>query len=129
SDPGRRGEGLQVMPNRGHLYVARMFSDGDTVMDARDPRNLKPLHFFTTGPNTRTHQLQVAEDLMLLANGANIVRMQSYDSLRGYFENTLADSLTNRQPFRAGLSIHDIKTNPAEPREIAFLDMPGIGIN
>ncbi len=98
-------------------------------MDASDPRNLKPVHFFTTGPNTRTHHLQVAEDLMLLANGANIVRMQSYDSLRGYFENTLADSLTNRQPFRAGLSIHDIKTNPAQPREIAFLDMPGIGIN
>jgi hypothetical protein len=99
------------------------------VLDARDPRNLKPVHFFSTAKNTRTHHLQVAEDLMLLANGANIVRMQSYDSLRGYFENTLADSLTNRQPFRAGLSIHDIKTNPAEPREIAFLEMPGIGIN
>jgi hypothetical protein len=116
------------MLNRGHIYVGHMFSDGVTVMDARDPRNLKPVHFFSTAPNTRTHHLQVAEDLMLLANGANIVRMQSYDSLRGYFENTLADSLTNRQPFRAGLSIHDL-SKPAEPREIAFLDMPGIGIN
>ena len=67
--------------------------------------------------------------LMLLANGANIVRMQSYDNTRDYFENTLADSLTNRQPFRAGLSVFDIDTNPAEPREIAFLEMPGIGIN
>ena len=66
---------------------------------------------------------------MLLANGANIVRMQAYDSTRDYFENTLADSLTNRQPFRAGLSIFDIDTNPAEPREIAFLPMPGIGVN
>lgn len=129
SDQGGRADGVQVMLNRGHIYVGHMFSDGVTVMDARDPRNLKPVYFFTTGANTRTHHLQVADDLMLLANGANIVRMQSYDSLRGYFENTLADSLTNRQPFRAGLSIHDIKTNPAEPREIAFLEMPGIGIN
>src|SRR6266566_1258927 len=129
SDQGGHPDGVQIMLNRGYLYVGHMFSDGVTVMDARDPRNLKPVHFFSTGANTRTHHLQVAEDLLLLANGANIVRMQSYDSLRGYFENTLADSLTNRQPFRAGLSIHDIKTNPAEPREIAFLDMPGIGIN
>lgn len=129
SDQGGRPDGVQVMFNRGHLYVGHMFSDGVTTLDASDPRNLKPVNFFTTGPNTRTHHLQVAEDLMLLANGANIVAMQSYDSLRGYFENTLADSLTNRKPFRAGLSIHDIKTNPAQPREIAFLQMPGIGIN
>ena len=66
---------------------------------------------------------------MLLANGANIVRMQSYDNTRDYFENTLADSLTNRKPFRAGLSIFDLDKNPAEPREIAFLEMPGFGIN
>jgi len=129
TDQGGRPDGVQIMRNRGHLYVGHMFNDGVTTFDASDPRNLKPVNFFTAGPNTRTHHLQVAEDLMLLANGANIVAMQSYDTLRGYFENTLADSLTNRKPFRAGLSIHDIKTNPAEPREIAFLEMPGIGIN
>ena len=65
---------------------------------------------------------------MLLANGANIVAMQSYDNLRGYFENTLADSITNRKKFRSGLSIHDISSRP-EMREIAFLEMPGLGIN
>ena len=129
SDQGGRPDGVQAMVHRGHLYVGHMFSDGVTVLDARDPRDLKPLKFFSTAPNTRTHHLQVAEGIMLLANGANIVRMQSYDSTRDYFENTLADSLTNRQPFRAGLSIFDIDTNPAEPREIAFLEMPGIGIN
>ena len=99
-----------------------MFSDGMTTLDASDPRNLKPVNFFTAGPNTRTHHLQVANDLLLLANGANIVSMQSYDTGRGYFENTLADSITNRKPFRSGLSIHDI-SSPAEPREIAFLQI------
>jgi hypothetical protein len=128
SDQGGRPDGVQIMLNRRHLYVGHMFSDGVTVIDAADPRRLKPVHFFTCGANTRTHHLQVADDLMLLANGANIVRMQSYDSGRGYFENTLADSITNRKPFRAGLSIHDI-SSPAAPREIAFLEMPGLGIN
>jgi len=33
--------------------------------------------------------------MLLLANGANIVAMQSYDNIRGYFENSLADSITN----------------------------------
>jgi hypothetical protein len=128
SDQGGRPDGVQIMLNRNHIYVGHMFSDGLTVLDASDPRRLKPVHFFTAGPNTRTHHLQVANDLMLLANGANIVAMQSYDTVRGYFENTLADSISNRKPFRAGLSIHDL-SKPAEPKEIAFLQMPGLGIN
>jgi len=129
SDQGGRPDGVQVMVHRGHLYVGHMFSDGVTVLDASDPRNLKPLNYFTTAPNTRTHHLQVAEGHMLLANGANLARAQAYDNSRDYFENTLADSLTNPQPFRAGLSIFDVDANPAEPREIAFLEMPGIGVN
>src|SRR5919202_1372190 len=95
---------------------------------AADPRELKPVGFFTAGQYTRTHHLQVANDLLLLANGANIVAMQSYDTMSGYFENALADSITNRKKFRSGLSIHDI-SRPAEMREIAFLEMPGFGIN
>jgi len=128
SDQGGRPDGVQVMVNRGHVYVGHMFSDGVTILDAADPRQLKPVGFFTAGVNTRTHHLQVADDVLLLANGANIVRMQSYDSMRGYFENVLADSITNRKTFRAGLSIHDI-SRPAEIKEIAFLEMPGFGIN
>src|SRR6266540_5422306 len=73
SDQGGRPDGVQVMVNRRHVYVGHMFSDGVTILDAADPRALKPAGFFTAGTNTRTHHLQVAHDLMLLANGANIV--------------------------------------------------------
>ena len=90
SDQGGRPDGVQVMVNRGHVYVGHMFSDGVTMLDAADPRSLKPVGFFTAGANTRTHHLQVADDLLLLANGANIVAMQSYDNMRDYFENTRA---------------------------------------
>jgi hypothetical protein len=128
SDQGGRPDGVQVMLNRSHLYVGHMFSDGVTILDAADPRRLKPAGFFTAGTNTRTHHLQVANDLLLLANGANIVAMQSYDNLRGYFENALVDSISNKKKFRAGLSIHDI-SKPGEMREIAYLEIPGFGIN
>jgi hypothetical protein len=128
SDIGGRPDSVQVMVNRRHAYVGHMFGNGVTILDATDPRRLKPVGFFTGGDFTRTHHLQVAEDMMLLANGANIVAMQSYDNMRGYFENNLADSITNRKKFRSGLSIHDI-SRPAEMKEIAFLEMPGFGIN
>jgi hypothetical protein len=128
SDQGGRPDGVQVMVNRRHVYVGHMFNDGVTILDATEPRQLKPVGFFTAGIGTRTHHLQVADDVMLLANGANIVAMQSYDNMRGYFENNLADSITNRKKFRSGLSIHDI-SRPTEMKEIAFLEMPGFGIN
>ena len=128
SDMAGRPDSVQVMLNRRHLYVGHMFSNGVTILDASDPRRVRPVGFFTAGGETRTHHLQTADDLLLLANGANIVAMQSYDNLRSYFENALADSITNRKKFRSGLSIHDI-SRPGEMKEIAFLEMPGLGVN
>ncbi len=128
SDMGGRPDSVQVMLSRRHLYVGHMFSNGVTIVDVSNPRRPRPAGFFTAGEQTRTHHLQVADDLLLLANGANIVAMQSYDNLRSYFENALADSITNRKKFRSGLSIHDI-SKPGVMREIAFLEMPGLGIN
>lgn len=128
SDQGGRPDGVQVMVNRKHVYVGHMFSDGLTVLDASDPHTLKPVQFFTAGTGTRTHQMQTSGDYLLLANGANIVAMQSYDGMRGYFENNPVDTLTKRTKFRSGMSVHDI-SRPGDMREIAFLEIPGIGIN
>src|SRR3954447_25316082 len=75
SDIGGRPDSVQVMVNRNHLYVGHMFRDGLTVLDASNPREVKPVGFFTAGQYTRTHHLQVANDTLLLANGANIVAM------------------------------------------------------
>src|SRR6266436_841578 len=128
SDIGGRPDSIQIMSNRKHLYVGHMFSDGVTILDASDPRRPKPVSFFTAGQYTRTHHLQSSDDLLLVANGANIVAMQSYSDQRGYFENSLSDSITKRKSFRSGLSIHDI-SKPGEMKEIAFLEMPGLGVN
>src|SRR3954471_7956015 len=88
SDQGGRPDAVQVMVNRKHVYVGHMFNRGVTILDATDPRHLKPVNYWSLGEGdfTRTHQLQIANDTMLLANGANIVAMQSYDNQRGYFE-------------------------------------------
>ena len=129
SDQGGRPDGVQIMLNRQHLYIGHVFSDGFSVLDASDPRNIKPAKYVLTAPNTATQHLQVANDLLLVAEGANVMAMESYNDARSYFENTLADSITRKVPFRAGLSIFDIKSDPANPREIAFLQIPGFGIN
>src|SRR4029453_9880209 len=42
--------------------------------------------------------------------------------------NSLSDSISKRKNFRSGLSIHDI-SRPGEMREIAFLEIPGFGVN
>src|SRR5207237_8683194 len=78
SDQGGRPDGVQVMyhPKNKQLFVGHMFSDGLTVLDASDPRNLKPLQFFTAGAGTRTHQMQTHQDILLLANGAHLVASQ-----------------------------------------------------
>jgi len=128
SDIGGRPDSVQVMFNRDHLYVGHMFAGGVSIVDVRNPSDPTPVGFWSAGGNTRTHHLQAAEDLLLVANGADIVAMQSYDDLRGYFENTLADSVTGGGQFRSGLSIHEI-SQPDQMREIAFLEMPGLGIN
>ena len=128
SDQGGRPDAVQIMVHKKMAYIGHMFSNGLTIMDASDPRKLKPLHYFALGDQTRTHCMQTHDDIMLLGNGANIVAMQSYDGQRGYFENNLADSITNKKKFRCGLSIHDI-SKPGEMKEIAFLEMAGFGVN
>jgi hypothetical protein len=93
SDIGGLPDSVQVMLSRRHLFVGRMFSNGVTILDVADPRKPKPVGFFTGRVFTRTHHLQVSDDLLLLANGENIVAMQSYDDIRGYFENALPMAL------------------------------------
>src|SRR5262245_15148752 len=53
SDIGGRPDSVQIMVNRRHIYVGHMFSNGVTILDASDPRRLKPVGFFTGGDYTR----------------------------------------------------------------------------
>src|SRR2546426_11878448 len=82
SDQGGRPDGVQIMINRRHVYVGHMFSDGVTILDAADPRRLKPVGFFTAGARGPPHHPPVAGHVRLLSHCPNNVPGQSYDHIR-----------------------------------------------
>jgi len=125
-DQGGRPDGVQVIIHKGHAFIGHMFSDGYSVVDVRDSLNPKTVAFVAAPKNTRSHHLQIHGDILLAVNGPNIWAMQQYASQADYYARSLADSVQTEQPFGAGLRVFDV-TQPAKPREIAFLHMPGFG--
>jgi hypothetical protein len=125
-DQGGRLDGVQVIVHKGHAFVGHMFADGFSVIDVRDPVKPKTLAFVAAPKNTRSHHLQIHGDILIAVNGPNIWAMQQYASQVDYYAKSLADSLTIDKPFGAGVRVFDI-SNPAAPREISFLAMPGLG--
>ena len=125
-DQGGRLDGVQVLVHKGYAYVGHMFADGFSVIDVRDPAKPKTVAFVAAPKNTRSHHLQIHGDLLIAVNGPNIWAMQQYASQADYYAKSLADSLTIDKPFGAGVRIFDI-SNPAAPREISYLGMPGLG--
>ncbi|MGH6676010.1 MAG: LVIVD repeat-containing protein, partial [Xanthobacteraceae bacterium] len=128
SDQGGRGDGVQVMVNKGYAYIGHGFSNGITIIDVRDVRNPKTVNFLPCAPNTRAHHLQTAThkgfgDLLLAVNGPSVWTMQvSHES---YFQGTSGETLSG-QKFTTGLRVYDL-SKPEAPREIAFLPLGGLG--
>ena len=102
SDQGNRGDGVQVMVNRGHAYIGHGFSNGITVIDVRDAKNPKTVNFLACPPNTRAHHIQTHGDLLLAVNGPSVWTMQV--SQEAYFAGTSGDALKGQQ-FTSGLRV------------------------
>src|SRR5213080_4412042 len=129
SDLNGRGDGVQIMVHKGHAFVGHMFSDGFTVTDVRDPRHPKPVNFTPAPANSRAFHLQTHGELLLTVNSPNIWVLQGYSDPNDYFKASITETFTRRdKTFTAGLRVFDI-SKPAEPREIAFMPVDGLGLH
>lgn len=130
TDQGGRPDGVQVMVNKGYAIVGHMFSQGFSVIDVRDPRNPKPVNYIASPPNTWTLHLQAHDDLLLVVNAKDLYRDAILQDEQKYYVGSMSDKLGLRatQDFSAGFRVYDIK-NPAEPREIGFMPVEGVGVH
>ena len=133
TDQGGRPDGVQLMVNKGFAITGHMFSDGFSVIDVRDPRNPKPVHYEPAAPNTWNIHLQTHEDLMLVINAKNMFAAEEFQDEAEYYSGQIGEKVgtadaSRERNWKAGMSVYDI-TNPAEPREIAFMPVEGGGIH
>lgn len=135
SDQGGRPDGVQLMVNKEYAITGHMFSDGFSVIDVRDPRNPKPVHYEPSAPNTWNIHLQTAGDLMLVINAKNMFAAEEFQNEAEYYSGQIGKKVGTadaEQPhernWKAGMTVYNI-ANPAEPKEIAFMPVDGGGIH
>src|ERR1700748_2549146 len=127
TDHGAGGDEAQVMGNGGHAYVGTRVSRGVMVTDVRDPRNPRPVNFVPTHPNSVCMHLQAAEDLLLHIQEADQRALLSAQEYYGGSNKVDSSRFGKRgEDYAAGMGVYDIK-DPANPRQIGFLEVEGLG--
>jgi hypothetical protein len=124
SDQGGRGDGCQVMVNKGHAFVGHVFSGGFSVIDVRDPRAPRTANFVPAPPNSWTLHLQTHGDLMLVINEFDFY--SEYQNESDYYGRSVNE--TGARDFTSGIRVYDI-ADPPHPREIGFLPIDGKGVH
>jgi hypothetical protein len=124
SDQGGRPDGVQVMINKGHAFVGHVFSQGFSIVDVRDPRDMKDVGYVPAAPNTWNIHLQTHGDIMLVIEEFDFYSV--YSDEKDYYGRSVND--VPDVPFKAGMTVYDIK-NPAEPKKISFMSVDGKGIH
>jgi hypothetical protein len=121
SDQGGRPDAVQLMVVDGYAYIGQ--SQGLSVLDVRDPRDMKPVfHRPVTGEKTWCAHVQTHGDLLLVNEEVN----------NGLFPSGVAprQHMFGQQgvDFSAGIRFYDI-SDRAAPREVGFLAVPGCGVH
>ena len=107
------GGGSLVEVRNGYAYVGAVGgssyngAEGFTAHDVRDPRNPRKVWEFRAPPGVHMHKLRLVGDHFLYVNSERIKNEAGAKA-------------------RSGVYIFDL-SNPAEPREVGFFDMPGNG--
>ena len=124
SDQGGRGDGCQVMINKGHAYVGHVFSGGFSVIDVRDPRDPRPVNFVPAPRNSWSLHLQTHGDLALVVNEFDFY--SEYQNESDYYGRSVNE--TGDRDFTSGIRVYDI-ADPANPKEIGFMPVDGKGVH
>jgi hypothetical protein len=129
TDQGGRGDGVQVMVARGHAYVGTRVRRGVMVTDVRDPRNPKPVNFIAMHPKSVSMHLQAADDLLLCIQEADQRALLSQQDYYGGSNKVDSSRFGKRgEDYAAGMNVYDIK-DPANPRKIGSMEVPGLGLH
>ena len=135
SDQGGRPDGVQVMVHRGHAYVGHMFSKGFSVVDVRDPKRPRPVHYEAAPPGTWNIHLQTHDDLLLVINAKDMFADLAFADERAYYSGSIGRTVGTAEGTRgrardwtAGLAVFDI-ARPEAPRRIGFMPVEGGGIH
>jgi hypothetical protein len=105
------GDCMHVNLRDHYAFVAHMGESrvGTSVVDVSDPRMPRVVTQLETPPGTHSHKVQIVGDILLV----------NYE--RSMFE-------PHATSWQGGLKVFDV-SKPEQPREIAFLKMPGKGVH
>lgn len=110
-DLGGHGDTMHVNVVDGWAYVGHMGGDrvGTSILDVSDPAKPQLVTQLYTPPGTRSHKVQVVDDLLLV----------------NYERNPAEKDATE---WSAGLAVFDV-AEPWRPKQIGFLPMTGKGVH
>jgi hypothetical protein len=135
SDQAGRPDGVQVMVHRGHAYVGHMFSKGFSVIDVRDPKRPRPVHYEAAPPGTWNIHLQTHDDLLLVINAKDMFADAVFADERAYYSGSIGKTVGTAEGARgrardwtAGLAVFDV-TKAGAPRRVGFMPVEGGGIH
>jgi hypothetical protein len=110
TDLNGHGDCMHVNLKDGFAFVGHMGESrvGTSVVDVSDPSRPRVVAQLETPPGTHSHKVQVVGDVLLV--------------------NYERSPLENPDSWQGGLKVFDV-SSPANPRELAFLRMPGKGVH
>ncbi len=133
SDQGGRADGIQIMVSGGYAYVGHVFNNGFSVMDVRDPKNPKFVRHIPQPEGTWSQHVQTHGDIMIVNNMCDMLKVETSGAFDPgeYYKGSVSDKVdigASEKPYSAGMRVYDI-SDRANPREIAFLEVPGLGVH
>jgi hypothetical protein len=115
TDLNGHGDGMQLLKVGRYVYVAHLGTSpmALSIVDAADPQDPRVVHQMTHPDNTHAHKVQIVGDILI------------QNQERVYFGSKKDDPSA---PSEAGVRVYSI-ADPARPREIGYLRVPGKGVH